>query len=245
MDERVRDAVEHKYRIKFIQLKRKLTTLEKKQKTNPRVYNNVPCTRQVFHQRTVNFSSVTFTKEETNLLEKGLKYAPNILTTKNALKQLAADTENILQFIHSRSIPLPSPIRIIDSFKQSTRHFNNNFAIPSSLKTIREKIKTHNLVITKADKGNCTVIMDRSEYIIKTNTFLNDNGLKILNNSPLNLYKENLKAALRSCPDFCEYFERSPSSFIATNTSVPQLYSLPKIHKPLIPVRPIVPLSRL
>ena len=135
---------------------------------------------------------------------------------------------------------MPSSQRLINAFKNVSITCTKNLSLPPSIKSLRSKIESENLVIAKADKGNCIVIMNKADYTDKTISFLQENNFVALQSSPLNRYNDNLKLAIRNSTDLFDYFETNSNFFIPRNVSIPKLYSLPKIHKPLIPIRPIV-----
>ena len=99
----------------------------------------------------------------------------------------------------------------------------------------------NNIVILPADKGRVTVVMDKTNYFDKMDALVND--------------KQTYEELKRDPPPV---LQRKPNSKILTlkktdaidtqryyrlRCSVPQppkLYGLPKLHKPGIPMRPIV-----
>lgn len=44
------------------------------------------------------------------------------------------------------------------------------------IESISQKVKDNYLVITKADKGNCVVVLNKLDYVTKVETFLNENN---------------------------------------------------------------------
>ena len=108
------------------------------------------------------------------------------------------------------------------------------------LKGINQRIKNNNIVITKADKGNNLVIMNRSNYLTNTLNLLDNIQFEILKKSPLNIFQEKLRNELKSSTEFLRYFDKKPTDFIIQNPKIPLLYSLPKIHKTPVTHRPIV-----
>lgn len=71
--------------------------------------------------------------------------------------------------------------------EKKVNKFGNNFTNLKSkclkqcslLESISLKMKNNILIVTKADKGNCTIIMNKIEYIDKTEEFLVTNNYKI------------------------------------------------------------------
>lgn len=123
-----------------------------------------------FHREVVNMSDVCFEENEMNLMSKGLKYNLNQKFGLRELKQLVVDTENALPLLPhevrdtNRHILSNKIENLIKSEKQT--QFNNNEA--NLVKNIKKTAKDNQLIITKADKGNAIVILDKDEYIKKT-----------------------------------------------------------------------------
>lgn len=102
-----------------------------------------------------------------------------------------------------------------------------------------------NLLITRADKGNITVAIDRNTYIKKVESSLLDENLykKQLKN-PLPKLKEKAKHLL-DLWDQKGVFKLDPSfdyiNLTTDNTTLSRAYGLIKVHKKDQPVRIIVP----
>ena len=101
----------------------------------------------------------------------------------------------------------------------------------------RRPEEEESIVIAPADKGNATVVMDCEDYDKKIRTLLADTGTyKRLPRDPTPAQERKMNAILlplmRAEPLY--YHLRSSAG------KVPLLYGLPKIHKPEIPLRPIV-----
>ncbi|XP_020299356.1 uncharacterized protein LOC109863510, partial [Pseudomyrmex gracilis] len=108
-----------------------------------------------------------------------------------------------------------------------------------------------NILLTKADKGNIVVALDRSVYIDKMRSLLLDNDTYVeLKRNPANKLLDSLQVLLKRWRDR-DYI--SDSSYKHLNDSkaiLPRAYGLPKIHKEGHPLRIIVssvgtPLHRL
>ncbi|KAG5339443.1 ALF aldolase, partial [Acromyrmex heyeri] len=77
------------------------------------------------------------------------------------------------------------------------------------------------------DKSNTTIVMNTSDYKKKMKNLLLDKAYKKLDKDPINIIAQNTKILVEK-------------SNIPTNPLPPRLYRLPKVHKPNIPLRPIV-----
>ena len=111
---------------------------------------------------------------------------------------------------------------------------------PTELKALKDLRHDSSIHILKADKGSATVIMNRTDYDENVKEILSTPTYRKLKNDPtasterkvtkhlLGLRKsESLSANL--------YRRLHPSA-----STCPKFYGLPKIHKPDVPLRPIV-----
>ena len=105
-----------------------------------------------------------------------------------------------------------------------------------------KRLKTdEDIVILPADKGRVTVVMDKTDYYDKMDTLGNDKQTyEELKRDPTPALQRRLNGKLLSLKkagafDITRYYR--------LRSSVPQppkLYGLPKLHKPNVPMRPIV-----
>ncbi|VDP87711.1 unnamed protein product [Schistosoma mattheei] len=185
----------------------------------------------------VNLSDRLLNPHEISLLKKGLNFNINrhkltpfnvIPTLEPALNILPNDTANELRN------------KIMNTLLHQKPHNPNiNKNEYYALKQLRED-KT--IIITRADKGNTTVIMNKKEYEKKAKEHLQEGPYEQIkeakSRTTFNKFKaetgkhlQSLKAKLGSslwfvlCPKSC-----NPCRF----------YGLPKIHKNNTPLRPVV-----
>jgi hypothetical protein len=94
------------------------------------------------------------------------------------------------------------------------------------------------LRILQADKGNCTVMLDNSEYKDKLNTLLKSGDYELLPKDP------TAKVERKTQKHLSKHKNTLPIDLKCKLTlyhnKLPHLYGLPKIHEPDIPLRPIV-----
>lgn len=106
----------------------------------------------------------------------------------------------------------------------------------------KEFLKKHqNLLVTKADKGNVTVVMEKTHYQSKCLDLLNDNTTyEVINKDPTKGIEKQTNSIIN---DWCKakYITVSMAKNLKTHNSLPaKIYFQPKIHKPNVPLRPIV-----
>ena len=107
-------------------------------------------------------------------------------------------------------------------------------------KAVRTLRNDENIVILPADKGNSTVVMDRTEYDRKLEEMLSDNTYKKLDKDPTAKIKRKVAKTLKKTEDKGELSKERRLFLIPHASTAPQLYGLPKVHKEGIPLRPIV-----
>ena len=101
--------------------------------------------------------------------------------------------------------------------------------------------KNDSIIILPADKGNATVVMDRDSYKEKINDLLDDDETYTkLKRDPTKKIERSICERLKSAERNGEIDSKLKSKLSPQNSYIPQFYGLPKLHKPNIPLRPIV-----
>lgn len=196
----------------------------------------------------VNLTNVQIPDNIYLLLSYGAKFA--IGTNKPTKKQIFAtisDAENILKDVED--------INVKNSFRGKVVNILlNNIHTPVSVENARtrfinksfyesKRFFQHNtdIITLQSDKGNKTVIMYREEYTNKIQHLLNDGDTYAeAPTDPTNkvMRKNNLLTKLLFDKEYIDIKVRK--KLTTYNAISPRLYGLPKIHKPNIPLRPIV-----
>lgn len=189
-----------------------------------------------FHSRTLNLSDASFSSNELEFLSLGLNFSPHRKIDSNVLKSLAVEGEFILERVCKSSeisIFRSDLLKILNSAKRFDARLHQK-----PLHNVVTKVRDSDLVISKADKGNCLVIMNRPVYNNKVIDFLDSNGFSRLESNPSLRYFSKLKSVVKAYSHlklYNHYYEVIPM-----NPQTPRLYGLPKIHKADIPIRPVV-----
>ena len=111
-------------------------------------------------------------------------------------------------------------------------------------KALRE-LRNENLVIVRPDKGRATVILTRDEYVQKMLTILQDQS-KFVCLGPCDEFDCTLKTEKKLQSYLKRLRTRKEISLdvydriTPTGSARPRLYGLPKVHKPGVPLRPIL-----
>ena len=140
---------------------------------------------------------------------------------------------------------------IPDETKQHIRHqiaTNLNNKRPVKLdkeeqKTIKDLQNDNEIIILPADKGRMIVIMNKSDYIDKANTLLNDTETyQPLDTDPSKTTVNRINQKLKQLKDKDKLNETTYHRTRPNDATTAKFYGLPKVHKENIPLRPIVSL---
>lgn len=97
------------------------------------------------------------------------------------------------------------------------------------------------IIITKADKGNVTVILNKVDYIDKMERMLNDrNTYSIVKKDPTRKMTDDLRSLLSRWRNRNYISSAKSRSLLISDGVFPLAYGLPKIHKVNCPFRVIV-----
>jgi hypothetical protein len=195
-----------------------------------------------FYPRVINKTQINFDENEMNLLNKGLKYNfckkskqgifDELIAAESAIKCIPnTDTRNSLRAI------VNNKIRSIQ--KKDTTQQNKTASIEQrALNSIKEKLTENNALISKADKGNSIVILYQNEYVNKVNNFIEANNIVKIDKDPTQKYSTIINKAINSSKALLSPDEIKNIKMM--NPCAPSLRGLPKVHKPEMPIRPLV-----
>ena len=188
-----------------------------------------------YAERVVNISGVEFNKEETEILGKGLKFAiRKRINKEEILIQCESIIGRMKEEEHKKRIryEISNIVENMDMNKVKNRN-----KINAKVKILKDKIKEKELIITKADKGNTTVIMRKDEYIKKTEEFINNGPYEAIKHDYTSRNQAQVKRILKETSIFTEFEKKH---FIESNPVAPIMKNQIKLHKDGRPIRPIV-----
>ncbi|XP_036317488.1 uncharacterized protein LOC118732462, partial [Rhagoletis pomonella] len=220
---------------KYERLNKKLVNLRAKQ-SNHKIMKDA---EQKFHSRFVNLTEVYINEQEAELLKKGLKHNIESYNQKRELEQTIVDTEVIISRLpteeqeHARHICRHIIEKDINA-KKNRKQKNEN----QTIKGLKEKLRANNVITTKADKGNTTVLIDKKDYIEKTESLITEIGCNKLGKDPTEEYQAAIKNTIKKSTTIIK--DNLPYRLTLMNPSVRPLIALPKTHKPGTPMRPII-----
>jgi hypothetical protein len=191
-----------------------------------------------------NLSSKTLTNAELATLSMGHNFAIPQRDSNKATLEMIIHVEKIISGIDTDDCSQQRKDTVRNEVHHTLKTSIQKNDHPKISKWMATSLRSLNndtsIVITKADKGNMAVILDKSEYDQKMISLINDGPYEELQENPIKKYQERVKAF---CLDLKhkEKIENSTYDLIRPqNEKCPILYGLPKIHKKGIPMRPIV-----
>ena len=123
------------------------------------------------------------------------------------------------------------------------RHKNRSKISKEETRALNDLKKDDTIVILPADKGRRTVVMNKADYIEKANTLLNDtNTYTKLDSDPTKTTTTRINNQLKTLKDKKKLNITTYNHLRSSDATIAKFYGLPKIHKPDIPLRPIVSL---
>jgi hypothetical protein len=108
--------------------------------------------------------------------------------------------------------------------------------IGAERKALRALKSNETLTVLPSDKVNAAVVMDTSDYNQKIIALLEDRTYKKLRKDPTDSVERKTVLLLKKSP----FTEEIRQQLRPLGSRPPRLYGLPKIHKPDVPLRPIV-----
>ncbi|XP_062556884.1 uncharacterized protein LOC134221714 [Armigeres subalbatus] len=127
------------------------------------------------------------------------------------------------------------------NYNNQPRHHQQEWIVKDVGKS-KKFLKDHpNLLITKAVKGNKTVILSSDEYVEKMEEMLRDaNTYETITFDPTARVSRKIKTILDEWKNNKYIDFRTHKKLNMSNCNPPRIYGLPKIHKQGRPLRPVV-----
>ena len=188
-----------------------------------------------FYPRVQNLTNIEFSNNEMSFLENGLKYNVQPKITSPLVEEVAVDIE-VAACLSRKDNMVKS---LLASELKKIKHTPLGGSDLRTLKSIRTKVRDNDLVVTKADKGNTIVVLNRDSYNTKVNNVIQSSDFEVLNSDPTAKYNAAVKKAVGQCR-FLFSNEAQKGNIAPMNPQALVLYGLPKIHKDNVPIRPVV-----
>lgn len=179
----------------------------------------------------INLSDYQLSENETTVLAKGANFAviPSTIPTEDIIANIEAGIRHV-SGCAAEEIRRECA-RVLQRAKPPKSNLSG--AEKAALKTLNNNKE---IVISTADKGNATVIMNVWDYQRKISELLDPASYRKLPSDPTSrlIRKTNQLIKQSSIP------VEKQRQLINTEAQPPRLYGLPKVHKPEVPLRPIV-----
>ena len=186
----------------------------------------------------VNLSKYKLNKAQNDVLEKGLNFAPTpttipvdemIIATEKACWKIPEEERNTLR---------AKIVRALKSAKMPKSNLNKD-----QRQALKDLTKEKSILVLPADKGRCTIVMDADDYENKVKIMLDDERTyEKLEKDPTPKYKRKLVGMLQNLKKEDKITDKQYKELFPTAENIPRIYATPKIHKPQVPLRPIVEL---
>ena len=213
----------NEYRRLSVKLRRKLRNL----------IEHSDWTKDANHEFVVNLSNKPLQSDAVSALGYGISFS---ITNRNInIVEIANSFYNLERY---GDLP-PEDIGICKGIVYGSMSKPNYCNVPLRfIKALRDLKNDVGLHITKADKSNVFVIMNKNDYVNKMSNLLSDvNTYCELTRNPLESVNSNfnrkLKLILKGQDELIKQFSSQCAS-------LPYMYGLIKTHKPNNPVRPII-----
>ncbi|CAH3158681.1 unnamed protein product [Pocillopora meandrina] len=184
----------------------------------------------------MNLSSKELSALERSSLEKGLKFA--IAPRKIPTAEIVAVVEDSISQLDDdrRHLVRAEVSSILRRAKPPPKNIQKD--VFNALLALK---KDPDRLVLSADKGNCVVVMDKQQYHDKALSLLNDKSTyAVLNSDPTSKTQRKLNKMLLNLKKAGRISDSTYKMLYSSNGLCPHFYGLPKIHKPGIPLRPIV-----
>lgn len=236
VQEKYHDKAQELSHLQYTRQKAKLVKLLEEYEFRHRVdtqkwqHNNT-----AFYPRVISDSSIEFTSEEWRLLSNGLNFAPNLRVRKDDIADLAVHIDAALPEDEWEG-RLVCARQIRSQLKQNKNERLDEYE-NMTLEAIKNKIKTNDLILCKADKGNSISIFKKLDYLEKMKNCLQDMRLEDLKSDPTLKFNQTLIKLVNNSNSIFTPTEKY--NLKVSNPAAPILYGLPKHHKTGIPFRPV------
>ena len=168
-----------------------------------------------------------------------LAHGPNFVIVPEeppTCKYIVATEKACQHLMQGKAEELRGEIKSLLKKKQNTKP-----NIPREEYLVLKQIKNDNTrMVLTADKGVSMVVVDMEEYIKKSEELLQQPNYKILQSDPTTKYKNKLISLLKSIKAEGGMDDNTYKMLYPTGAGPPKYYGLPKVHKPGLPLKPII-----
>lgn len=213
--------------------KRKQTTHSHKVSVLCENNPQIVCEPHFISDFVINESDESFSSEELDLLNKGLKFTP--APTKLPLLDTIVDIETVLKY----KVPsTQNDIRTKTVDILDTKNETNTTKTAIDHARVIDSLKKKDVVYVKADKSNNLVILNKNDYDQRVEQLITECNYTEVKRNPLKKMIRETNALRQKIKQV--FSDRVCRALIVSNPTLPKLYALPKTHKIGNKMRPIV-----
>ena len=186
----------------------------------------------------INLSNKELTPEEKSLLQKGPKFAVTLATTP-IKEYILTTTMAALQAGDLNGVDCSGLYHDVNRIL-NTNTYKHHQIRTLALENLR---KDKDRIIVTTDKGVALVVMDKTQYITKCETLLQENSVyqHLSKDTSPTIHKELIKILQDyKNNNFISETEYTQLRSHGSNSPAARFYGLPKIHKNNIPMCPTV-----
>lgn len=212
-----------------------------------RLQDSLPSNKKLFTDNSnwfKNLSDIEIPKDISDFLSLGPKFSITPVGNNVNINNFLADVESIIDVIpqQEKNTTRAKITNNITNFLTGTADRGGCGPLGNMYNKTKAFLKNHpNLYILQADKGGCTVAMKKTDYVQKTEDLLTDTTTyNILKTDPTTKIQKEHNVLIKKLKNNNFISEDIAKKLTKYNSTTPKLYTLPKVHKPDVPVRPIV-----
>lgn len=189
-----------------------------------------------------NLTDIDVPADIKNFLALGPKFSVSPTKKDFSLVGLLADIDCITKKANTndRNLLIAQATNIVTNFINKDVHLNNHFN--QTYKKTAKFLKEHpELMVTRADKGNVTVLLTPEQYNTSVEEILSDtNYYSPLQRDPTSTIQQKSNVLITNLKKDNHLDDLIAKKHMVYNPMAPRFYALPKIHKPTLSFRPIV-----
>ena len=189
-----------------------------------------------------NLSGVEIPTDILKFLALGNKFSLPILNNEIPIKKVLADLENIILHFNDNNKKNIIRAKFTNMFTNTLRKPIQSGYLHFLFKKTKEFFKDRgDLIVTRADKGNVTVILNKETYLEKSNIILQDRTYySQLTTDPTSSLQQKANKLVIKLKNKGQLTEEVSKTLTIYDQVSPKYYGLPKIHKPTLSLRPII-----
>ncbi|XP_044754973.1 uncharacterized protein LOC123313928 [Coccinella septempunctata] len=191
-----------------------------------------------------NYTDVNIPDEVRMILSLGEKHSfvPDKLPVVNIIKDLEYCIESQQLDSDEKDNIRARSVGIVKNYLTKYQHKKQDILSKKYIRETFEFVKNNQqLVISRSDKGNITVIMSRDEYETEVYKMLDDQNVYLkLQKDPTTKIQNNINKIIKILKENQFISDSEYKNMIKHNSTPPRLYCLRKIHKTTLSLRPIV-----